>query len=383
MEGIEFDIRSVVEDAVRVMGVRALEKRLDLNCATSSAIPERLIGDPNRLRQVLMNLLSNAVKFTPQGEVFLSVELLSASGGVAMLRFEVRDTGIGIADENKTKMFEAFTQADASTTRRFGGTGLGLAISRQIVALMGGEIGFDSHKDEGTTFWFTAQFGTGKTMRNPRPVARVNLAGKKVLIVDDNPTNRMVFDLQLGQKDMEICEADGSVAALRELGLAADSGRPYDVALLDFHMPDMDGSELAQRIREQPALAGTKLVLITSFGQRGDAVTASAAGFDAYLTKPVSEQTLINCLEAVIGGFARSEPDQAQNKQDLVTVHSLREAQSGLKLLVAEDNVINQKVALALLKKLGISADIAINGRRRSPPEARHYDAVLMDWHMP
>jgi signal transduction histidine kinase/CheY-like chemotaxis protein/HPt (histidine-containing phosphotransfer) domain-containing protein len=382
-EQIGFDIRSVVEDAVRVMGVRAIEKRLDLNCSTSSAIPERLIGDPNRLRQVLMNLLSNAVKFTQGGEVFVSVEPQASSDGTILIRFEVRDTGIGIPEDSRNIIFDAFRQADASTTRRFGGTGLGLAICRQIVTLLGGEIGFDSQPGIGTTFWFTARFSTSAAEVKPRNAPRGILSGKKILIVDDNPTNRMVLDLQLGQKNISVCEADGSVTALRELEDAARGGDPYDIALLDFHMPEMDGAELAGRIRKIPALSSIRLVLISSFGQRGDAEMARSVGFDAYLTKPVSEQNLIACLEAVVGNSAQ-EATQPTSRNDLVTVHSIRESQPGLKLLVAEDNVINQKVALSLLKKMGLSADVAADGSEAlEAVKARHYDAVLMDWHMP
>lgn len=383
MEAIEFDLRSVVEDAVRVMAVRALEKRLDLNCSTSGSIPERLVGDPNRLRQVLMNLLSNAIKFTAEGEVYLSVELEAQKGDRVRLRFKVRDTGIGIAREQQSRLFQAFTQADASTTRRFGGTGLGLAISREIVSLLHGEIGLDSEEGQGATFWFTAEFGVARAQAAGEPAGRTSLAGKRLIIVDDNPTNRMVFDLQLSDKGMALCEADGGEAALRELRAAAAEGQPYDLALLDLHMPDIDGLELAQRIKADPGIAGVKLVLVTSYGQRGDAVRAMSRGIDAYLTKPVSEQTLVNCLETVASGVAPAAgPDAAPSA--LVTVHSLREAQRGLRLLVAEDNPINQKVALAILRKLGLGADIANNGREAlEAVQSRHYDAVLMDWHMP
>jgi CheY-like chemotaxis protein len=366
--------------------MHAASKGLELTALFEADVPSALRGDPGRLRQVLTNLLGNAVKFTERGEVAVAVSLVAETDAEVTLRFSVRDTGIGVAPDKRDALFEAFTQADVSTTRRYGGTGLGLTISRSLVELMGGEIGLDSTPGEGSTFWFTAVFERqDATLLEAIEAARpAEVAGVRVLAVDDNPTNRRVVAGMLDAWRCRHVEVAGAQAALDTLRAACAEGDPFRVVILDMMMPDMDGEELGRLIKLDPDLATSDLVMMTSMGARGDAGRLEALGFAAYLTKPVKQSQLFDCLMVVLHrqGLARTGPAATPR---IVTRHALADRRKrNLRILLAEDNAVNRSVALKTLEKLGYRADAVVNGAEAvAALTERPYDVVLMDVQMP
>ena len=354
MEVLDFDLRTTVEDTCDLPAMQAQAKGLELTALVEPGVPSALRGDPGRLRQVLTNLLGNAAKFTESGEITVTVGLLEESEATATLRFAVRDTGIGIAADKADVLFEAFTQADASTTRRFGGTGLGLTICKRLVALMGGEIGVISEIGVGSTFWFTATFkrqDPGSIVALGGRLDEHDVAGASVLAVDDNATNRKVIAGMLESWRCRHLEVDGAAAALEALREARRQGAPYDVAVLDMMMPDVDGEELGRLIKADPELRDVRLVMMTSMGSRGDASRLEQLGFAAYLTKPVKQSQLFDCLMVVLSGGAT---DDAAARH-IVTRHSLADREKRrVRILLAEDNAINQKVALKNARTHGV-----------------------------
>ncbi len=382
LERIEFDLRATLEDAADVVAVKAAEKDLELTFRVAPEVPHRLVGDPGRLRQIILNLAGNAVKFTHQGEVDIRVETERIDAAGAALRFAVRDTGIGITADRVQMLFSAFTQMDGSTTRKYGGTGLGLAISKDLVELMGGSFTVDSQAGRGSTFAFTAVFGMppdGGTTTAAE--TRADLDGLRVLVVDDHETNRLLVSTLLQSWGCRCEEAADGASALAAMRRAAREGGPFQAALVDMHMPGMSGEELGREIKQNVDIASTRLILMTSFGQRGDGARMQQAGFSGYLTKPLRQTQLHACLELVMGRKAPADGMLGP----IVTRHTVSESarRSGLILLV-EDNPTNQKVALAMLKKLGWRVDVAANGLEavralRSVP----YELVLMDCQMP
>jgi two-component system, sensor histidine kinase and response regulator len=382
-DSVDFELRAVVEGVVALLAEQAHAKQLELSSDIDPDVAVTLRGDPGRLRQVLANLVGNAVKFTTRGEVAVTATIDRLTPDTATIRIEVRDTGIGIEAAAIPKLFEPFTQADGSTTRRFGGTGLGLAISRRLVELMHGEMGVDSRPGEGSTFWFTARF-------ERRPAAAPVLASRttaqlgelRVLIVDDHRTNRQVLHHQLAAWGVRTAEAGDGQTALEQLRAAAVRGTPYDLAILDAHMPGMDGLEVAQAIRADRALGGTRLVMMTSLApEASDALRQ--AGLAATLTKPVKQAQLLHCLAGVMGVDAPPQPampapiDRAPDETPALD--------RGL-ILVVEDNLVNQRVAVAQLSRLGYRTRVAGNGREAVDAvlgNGTRYDVVLMDCQMP
>lgn len=381
IETIDFSLAHAVEDSVRALANRAEDKDLELATRIEPDVPTALRGDPGRLRQILTNLVSNAVKFTEKGEVVVTVSRASEGENGARLRFSVTDTGIGMSEEQQQRLFTAFTQADASTTRRFGGTGLGLAISKQLVELMGGEIWLSSAPAEGSTFSFELPLRTQPEGASPQPRPRGGISGLRALVVDDNETNRRILAEQLSYWEIENAETADGPRAIEELRKAADRRTPYDLALLDLRMPGMDGMELARRIKADPETSSTKLLLLTSMGRRGDASEARRAGIDAYLTKPVRQSELHDVLATLVGATQEERGSGAA----LITRWSLIEGRgAGGSLLLVEDNAINQKVAVTALRKLGYSVEVAANGvEALEILEPERHDAVLMDIQMP
>ncbi|MHB8509245.1 MAG: response regulator [Candidatus Dormibacteria bacterium] len=380
IEAIDFDLRTVVEDAAELIAPRADEKRLELAVMVHPDVPRAVRGDPVRVRQVLVNLLNNAVKFTETGEVVLRVKLAESREGAEVVRFVVTDTGIGIRPEQQERLFESFTQADASTTRTFGGTGLGLAICRQLTERMGGEIGVDSEIGKGSSFWFTCQFERAQQVPAVPGNGKAALRGLRVLLVDDNETNRVILERNLKAWAMRPWAGARAGEALTELARAAAAGEPYEVAILDYHIPEMDGIQLARAIRADPAIAGTRLVLLTSSARRGDARIARESGIEAFLTKPVKVSALYDCLVTLLG---RPSSDA---RAPLVTEHTLVEASAASRahLLVVDDNPVNQRVAVRMLEKMGHRVDVAGNGIEAVQAVSRvTYAAVLMDCQMP
>jgi two-component system sensor histidine kinase/response regulator len=382
LEIIDFDLRLAMDEVTDLVAIKSYEKGLEYVAIVHPEVPSLLCGDPGRLRQTLINLVGNAIKFTEEGEVAIRISLENENSTHAAIRFSVTDTGIGIPKDRLDGIFESFTQADGSTTRKFGGTGLGLAISKQLVEMMGGRIGAKSEEGKGSEFWFTAVFEKQPEGREAKFVAPDDIKGKRVLTVDDNATNRYVLREQLKSWGYRFGEVSSGMRALKELRLAVDSKDPYEIAILDMEMPEIDGETVGKKIKQDPDLKNTILVLMTSIGQRGDVKRLEKIGFAAYLTKPIKQSKLYDCLATVIG-----VQKEATIKQPaaIVTRHSLSEYRKRkVRILLAEDNMINQKVALNILKKFGYSADAVANGKEAVKAlEMIPYDMVLMDCQMP
>ncbi|CAN5813176.1 hypothetical protein BH23ACT11_BH23ACT11_01700 [soil metagenome] len=384
IENIVFDLRTSVEDTVVLLAERAQSKGLEIASLVDYDVPTALKGDPGRLRQILTNLLGNAVKFTEEGEIVLKAELAEETDEEAVVRFEIRDTGIGMMPEQQEHLFESFVQADSSTTRRYGGTGLGLAISQRLVALIGGEIWVESEPDAGSTFFFTAHLEKLSSEVPSGPHPRADLRGLKALIVDDNATNRAEVRHQITPWGMKAEDARESLGALEKLRSAAKAGEPFDLALVDLQMPGMNGLELARAIKDDPDISQTRLVLVTSVAQRGEGVETRRAGIEAYLTKPLRQAQLYDTLSVVMG-FPEAQETQ-EDARPLVTAHTLKEdeARSRARLLLAEDNEVNQKVAARTLEKLGYRVDVSDDGEQAVEAISRTvYAAVIMDVQMP
>jgi GAF domain-containing protein/DNA-binding response OmpR family regulator/HPt (histidine-containing phosphotransfer) domain-containing protein/HAMP domain-containing protein len=380
LEAQPFDLREGVEAALDLVASRAAEKGLDLAYLISDDTPAAIVGDVTRLRQILLNLLSNAVKFTETGEVVLSVtaKRLDGPGSVYEVAFTVRDTGIGIPPDRIARLFESFSQVDASTARKYGGTGLGLAISKRLTEMMGGAISVESRVGHGSEFRFTVRAPSAEGAVPPRRELRgtqPTLDGKQVLVVDDNETNRRILAAYLDTWGMAV-RMTGSP---RE-GLAwVQAGEPFDVGILDMHMPEMDGVALARAIREHRSSAALPLLLFTSLGRRE--VDAESVGFAAHLTKPIKPSQLFDALAGVIAGQPTHVEPRARVRVELDPGMARRHP---LRLLLAEDNVVNQKLALRLLEQMGYVADVAANGLEVIDAiERQHYDVVLMDVQMP
>jgi len=383
LETLDFDLRMTLEDMTVVLAVRAYEKGLEMTCLIEPDVPALLQGDPGRLRQIITNLIGNSIKFTAQGEVALHVTLDNEANGMVTIRFAVKDTGCGMPADKLDILFNPFTQADFSTTRKFGGTGLGLSISKQLCKMMGGQIGVESKEGKGSTFWFTACLNKqphGREMKIAM-LDDVSLKGLRILAVDDNATNRRVVAGMLSSWECRHEEVADARTALDRLRAIAASGDPFRIAILDMVMPEIDGETLGRMIKDDPALRDTVLVMMTSIGVRGDANRFEKAGFAVYLTKPVKQSQLFNCLMTAIG---RKPSDQALPDK-IITRHTVAEkSKQKICILLAEDNLINQKVALRVLEKLGYQADVVANGLEALKAlELIHYDLVLMDVQMP
>jgi two-component system sensor histidine kinase/response regulator len=384
LELIDFELRHTIEDVVGLLSEHAAAKGLELATLVHEGVPDVLRGDPGRLRQVLFNLVGNAIKFTERGEVVVRVAVAEASGDAVTLRCEVADTGIGIDSAGQARLFQPFAQADTSTSRRYGGTGLGLAICRRLVEIMGGELGVRSRVGEGSAFWFTAQLARAGSLPEAVLKQRGSLAGFRVLVVDDNRTSREDLGQRLTKWGLDTQVTESGVLGLATLGAAAAEGRPYDLALIDLHMQQMDGLELGRAIKNDPAIARTRLVLMTSISARGQARAAQEAGFAAFLTKPLRQSALHDCLATVLGQPAAPAGDASAAV--IITRHTLTEARAArrARILVAEDNEVNQRVTVGLLERLGHRADVVASGQEAVDAIARaRYDLVLMDGHMP
>jgi signal transduction histidine kinase/DNA-binding response OmpR family regulator len=377
IEHIDFDPRAVVEEVAELLAARAVEKGIELTCAVPPEFPGALKGDPHRIRQVLTNLVGNALKFTEKGEIAIEAFTSGEGAGRVSVRLQVRDTGIGIPADRLSSIFESFTQADGSTSRRYGGTGLGLTICRQLVDLMGGRIGVESEPGKGSVFWIDLSLERGAvrgTMPRSVPAA---LAGTRVLVVDDNPTNRRVLVEQLRAWNCLPETATSGAEALARLAGAARGETPVDIVIMDMQMPEMDGEETVRVMRNDARLVRVPVILLSSIGAFAGTEEMRAKGFAAALTKPVRQRHLLDVLAGVLAGTTGVRAASRTAESEVT-------AELGLRILLAEDNEVNQKVALRMLARLGCQAEAVRDGHDAvAAVECGTYDAVLMDVQMP
>jgi two-component system, sensor histidine kinase and response regulator len=383
LEPIDVDLRDTFEDVARLISIQAHAKGLEVTAQIDPALPGTVRADAGRIRQILMNLGDNAIKFTRFGEVALEMRVLENNPGEVRIRGEVRDTGIGIRADRMQTLFTPFMQVDSSTTRKYGGTGLGLSIVKRLAELMGGDAGVESTPGVGSTFWFTASLGHATAAPVIRAAAPPALKGQRVILVDDNATNRKVLMGQLLQCGVEPLAAGSASEALMVMRQAAIAGRPFDVALLDHQMPDCDGADLGRLIIKDDTLKSTRLILLTSSGQRGDGQMFADIGFAGYLLKPVTQRDLTDCLMVVLA----AEADTWRLRiQPIVTRHDLRamRARARNNVLLAEDNLVNQKVAVRLLERINFRVRVVDDGRAAVAAwGAGDFDLILMDCQMP
>ncbi len=383
MEYIDFDLRVTVEGTIDIFAVKAEKKGIEFSCFIDPEVPYILRGDPARLRQVLINLIGNAIKFTEEGEVSIRVTLAEETDSHATVQFDVRDTGIGIPENRQNRLFKSFSQADASTTRKYGGTGLGLAISKKVVELMEGEIDVESKEGRGATFWFTAVLGKQPPEQQHAPFEYGAIRNLHVLVVGDNSSYFDILRTYLESWHCRVEEAASDEEAMEKLETAVNISDPYRIALLDYCMLKQGAGALGQRIKANIQLQDLNLVMLTSIGKRRDAEHFRKLGFAAYLVKPIKQSQLFDCLSIVTGESANGEKDASRQ---IITRHSMSEDhKQRVRILLADDNLINQKVALKILeKKLGYSADTVTNGKEvLETLERMDYDLVLMDCQMP
>jgi signal transduction histidine kinase/DNA-binding response OmpR family regulator len=375
LENLEFSVRYVAEEAVELFAGAAANKGLELIMDAEPDVPEAAIGDPGRLRQVLINLIGNAIKFTDSGEVIVRARRHETNGPGVSIRFEISDTGIGMSDEDEARVFAVYSQADSSTTRRHGGTGLGLAIARMLTQLMGGEMGVDSEKGKGSTFWFTALFREAP-VKARFSAGSASLAGTTIAIIDDNHTNRTILERYVSSWGMRGRAFDSGHEALNEMRRTASGKESFEVAIVDLMMPGMDGIAVAKQVRAEESLRDMKVIMLTSAGRSDIPVD----GVDAELVKPVRPSQLFDALQTVLADSLGSEVHQEHGDALRPAEPTARRA----RILVADDNATNQKVAVRMLQRLGYRGDVASTGAEAvTMLGSGHYDAVLMDCQMP
>ncbi len=387
LEHIEFNLNELLENICEIMAIRAHAKRLEITHHIDDDIFPYVIGDPNRLRQVLINLIGNAIKFTEQGEIIVRGECRNINEGMITLLFSVSDTGIGVPEDKKESIFESFSQADSSTTRKYGGTGLGLSISKRLVDFMGGKIWVESREGQGSTFFFTVRMAkqSRSEKRREQRCIDIDLKGLSVLIIDDTPVNRLVLKEMLSDWGAEVHEAVDGKNGLAAINKAAASDTPFQLVLLDCRMPNMDGFEVAEYIQESPALTGLTLMMLTSDNRQEHAVRAEQLGIKDYLVKPLKREALFNMLKKRLrhNGDFFNTIEVARNKEAKKEIRS-SSARGPLRILLAEDDLINQKVALQMLKNMGHDVTLAGNGKEAIDLyAAESFDLVLMDLNMP
>jgi len=379
LESIDFSLSDNIGNTMKTLATRAHRKGLELTYQIMSDVPDILTGDPGRLRQVIMNLAGNAIKFTEKGEVVVTVNLESQNEKEVCLHFAVSDTGIGIPTEKQKSIFESFTQVDGSTTRKYGGTGLGLTISSQIIDMMNGKIWVESEPGKGSTFHFTAKFGIGSIKETKSSIHLKEIQGMEVLVVDDNDTNRRIIEESVINWGMKPTGVDSGQSALTKMKQALANNKFYPLIILDAHMPEMDGFTLVEKIKQEPELTRSKIMMLTSAGQRGDAARCRELGILAYLMKPITKSELFDAIVQVLG-TKLAETDKTQ----LVTRHSLREKRQRLHILLADDNNVNRKLATRMMEKRGHIVFSVNNGKEVLESfDKKSFDLILMDVQMP
>ena len=379
LESIPFDLRESLGEAMRALSFRAHQKGLELVYEVQPDLPEALLGDPGRIRQIIVNLVGNSIKFTERGEILVSVEREAENGQMVDLHFAIKDTGVGVPADKRQKIFEPFSQADGSMTRKYGGTGLGLTICTKLVGMMNGRIWVESELGKGSTFHFTASLGIqDKPSTESVPVQLEQLRDLHALIVDDNFTNRRVLHGMLTRWGMRPTAVESGRAALQALEIAKSTGHPFPLIMLDGQMPEMDGFELAEQIQKDPGLVAVTIMMLTSAGHLGDAARCRELGICAYLVKPIRQTELLNAICQILHRASRAKD------MPLITRHTLREDKLRARVLLAEDNALNQTLAVRLLEKRGYSVKVAGDGRAAVEAfEKDQFDVVLMDIQMP
>jgi signal transduction histidine kinase/CheY-like chemotaxis protein len=383
LEAIDFNLRDSLESTLKTLAVRADEKGLELLCEIAPEVPDMVRGDSSRLRQIVINLVGNAIKFTERGEIAVKVFRQSQDSSDNVFHFTVSDTGIGIPREKLDVIFNPFSQADSSTTRKYGGTGLGLTISSRLVGMMGGKTWVESEVGRGSQFHFTIQLGVAeaKAVQVGTIAPPEFLRGVKVLVVDDNRTNRRILEAMLMRWQMIPSSAEGGALALAQLSIAKEEGRPFRLILTDMNMPDMDGFTLIEKIRQRPELSAATIMMLTSAGHRGDAIRCQELGVAAYLLKPIRQSELREAIARVLGAPERG------GAIPLITRYALqetREPNSSLRVLLAEDNLVNQRLAVRMIEKRGHHVTVAGTGKEAvAALEKETFDVVLMDVQMP
>jgi signal transduction histidine kinase/CheY-like chemotaxis protein/HPt (histidine-containing phosphotransfer) domain-containing protein len=383
LEALDFNLRTVIEEVADTLAVKAQEKGLELACLIHQSVPSLLKGDPGRLRQVLFNLVGNAIKFTRKGQVVIRVNPLKTENGKrTKVHFAICDTGIGIAEKDKGRLFKTFSQVDASVTRKFGGSGLGLVISKRLAELMGGTIGVESKEGKGSVFWFTGSFETQAHTEELPSDLPAEPARYRILAVDDNATNRQVLETNLDAWRFRHAEAADGAVALAMLREAARQGDPYHAAIVDLDMPERDGAALCSQIKADPLVSNTRLILLTAMGKRGEADRLDTEGISSFLTKPIKQSHL---LESILTALGRKEAAATKRPASSTAIPAaVLERNRGIRILLAEDNPMNQEVARRSLAKYGYAADIASDGNEAVAAfEANDYDVILMDVQMP
>ncbi|MGO8878604.1 MAG: response regulator [Desulfomonilaceae bacterium] len=377
----QFSLRGCIADTMTTVAIGADNKGLELVYSIPSNIPDAVIGDPGRIRQILVNLIGNAIKFTAKGEVAVSSKLEVETNEEICIHFSITDTGIGIPLEKQEKIFNAFEQADGSTTKEYGGTGLGLSITARLVEMMKGRIWVESEMGKGSVFHVMVWLSLSTEPASRRiPVDVSSLKGVNVLVVDDNATNRRILEEALRVWGMKSTSVDGGKAALEEMKKSEIAGNPFAIVLVDYMMPGMDGFELAEKIKADPSIANsTIMIMLTSAGQRGDAARCLELGISAYLLKLINQKQL---LETICGSLQKDAT--TKTRPSLLTRHSIRESKRSLNILLAEDNLINQKLAISLIQRMGHKVSVAQNGRQALEAiEREKFDIILMDVQMP
>jgi len=380
IESVNFNLHDTIFNIASSLAVQAHKKELELACHVPLNVSDRVVGDPGRIRQVLINLIGNAIKFTEKGEVVVSVEEESKTGEEGLFRFMVKDTGIGIPEAKQRIIFDPFSQADSSTTRKYGGTGLGLAIASQLAGLMGGKIWVESKIGKGSTFYFTVRLGFQKDQKDDLVRAKlVDLQDLPVLVVDDNATNRFILQEMLTNWGMKPVAVESGEKALKAMKQAKNRGKPFKLALIDAQMPEMDGFALSELIKDSSDIGRPVIMMLTSLGLRGDATRCRKLGISAYLVKPVKQSDLLDAIRLALG-TSSVEKEHAL----LITRHTLLKPLQRFRILLAEDNAINQKIAVRILEKAGHEVTVANNGQEvLSALEKKKFDLILMDVQMP
>lgn len=382
LEILDFDLRMTIEDLTQILAVKTQETGVELISMILPEVPSLIKGDPGRLRQILVNIAGNALKFTKEGEVAILAMLDHEDDENVTIRFEVRDTGIGIPEIKQKHLFLPFTQVDGSTTRKYGGTGLGLSISRQLAELMGGKIGVLSEGGKGSTFWFTARFEkqSGVSKNSIEPISGFN--DVRILIVDSNKTNRQALKILLNEWGCLCDAAQDGEKAIEMLKKASRKNLPYQLAFIAMQMPEMNGENLGRHIKQEPLIKETILVMLTSMGKRGDVSKLKSIGFTAYLTKPIHSKQLLDCITLAMG---RQMLEPSHRSDSIITRHTISEyKKKRVRLLVVDDNATNQAVAKMILKKLGFSCESANNGTEAIKAiQKQSWDLVFMDCQMP